>query len=195
MEQKNIRNSVLGSFFWKLCERFLSQGIAFITSMVLARIVAPEDYGDIAIVMVFTNLAAVFINSGFATALIQKKDARDLDFSTMFFCSLGCSALIYGLHFAGAPLVAAFYGNPDLVRILRIYGLQVPLGVYQSIQLAYISRHMLFRKVFVSSVINAVVSGTVGIGAAFAGFGVWALVLQSLTATITNTIVLSFLIP
>lgn len=195
MEQKNIRNSVLGSFFWKLCERFLSQGIAFITSMVLARIVAPEDYGDIAIVMVFTNLAAVFINSGFATALIQKKDARDLDFSTMFFCSLGCSALIYGLLFAGAPLVAAFYGNPDLVRILRIYGLQVPLGVYQSIQLAYISRHMLFRKVFVSSVINAVVSGTVGIGAAFAGFGVWALVLQSLTATITNTIVLSFLIP
>lgn len=195
MEQNNIRNSVLGSFFWKLCERFLSQGIAFVTSMVLARIVAPEDYGDIAIVMVFTNLAAVFINSGFGTALIQKKDARDLDFSTMFFCSLGCSALIYGLLFAAAPLVAAFYGNPELVRILRVYGLQVPLGVYQSIQLAYISRHMLFRKVFVSSVINAVVSGTVGIGAAIAGFGVWALVMQSLTATITNTVVLSFLIP
>lgn len=195
MEQNNIRNSVLGSFFWKLCERFLSQGIAFVTSMVLARIVAPEDYGDIAIVMVFTNLAAVFINSGFGTALIQKKDARDLDFSTMFFCSLGCSALIYGLLFAAAPLVAAFYGNPELVRILRVYGLQVPLGVYQSIQLAYISRHMLFRKVFVSSVINAVVSGTVGIGAAIAGFGVWALVMQSLAATITNTVVLSFLIP
>lgn len=195
MEQKNIRNTVLGSFFWKFGERFLSQGIAFLTSLVLARIVAPADYGVIAIVMVFTNLAAVFLNSGFGTALIQKKDADDRDFSTMFFCSLGCSLLIYLVLFFAAPFVAAFYKNPDLVLILRVYALQVPLSVYQSIQTAYISRHMLFRKVFIASAVNALVSGTVGIAAALSGFGVWALVVQSLTGTITNTIVLSFLIP
>ena len=195
MEQNNIRNSVLGSFFWKFGERFLSQGIAFITSLILARLLAPSDYGVIAIVTVFTNLSAVFINSGFATALIQKKDANDRDFSTMFFCSLGCSVLIYLILFLAAPLVANIYKNPDLTPILRVYALQVPLSVYQSIQTAYISRHMLFRKVFISSAINAVVSGVAGIGAALAGFGVWALVLQYLMGTITNSIVLTFLIP
>lgn len=195
MEQKNIRNSVLGSFFWKLCERFLSQGIAFITSLILARMLAPTDYGVIAIVAVFTNLAAVFINSGFGSALIQKKDADDRDFSTMFFCSQGCALLIYLVLFFCSPLVAAFYKNPELTLILRVYALQIPLGVYQSIQMAYISRHMLFRKVFVASAVNAVVSGTVGIGAAFAGFGVWALVIQYLMVTVTNSIVLTFLVP
>lgn len=195
MEQNNIRNSVLGSFFWKLCERFLSQGIAFVTSLILARMLAPEDYGVIGIVMVFTNLSAVFINSGFATALIQKKDADDRDFSTMFYCSLGCSVLIYAVLFFAAPYIADFYDNADLVTILRVYALQVPLSVYQSIQMAYISRHMLFRKVFISSAINAVISGTVGIGAAYAGLGVWALVIQYLLGTVTNSIVISFLIP
>lgn len=195
MEQKNIRNSVLGSFFWKFGERFLSQGIAFITSLILARMLAPEDYGTIAIVMVFTNLAAVFINSGFATALIQKKDADDRDFSTMFFCSQACSFLIYAVLFLAAPLVAAFYENPDLTLILRVYALQIPMSVYQSIQTAYISRHMLFRKVFISSGINALVSGAVGIGAAFCGLGVWALVLQYLVGVVINSVVLTFLIP
>lgn len=195
MEQHNIRNSVLGSFFWKFGERFFSQGIAFIISLILARLLSPDDYGIIAIVMVFTNLAAVFINSGFATALIQKKDADDLDFSTMFFCSLGCSILIYLFLFFAAPAVAAFYENPDLTLILRVYALQVPLSVYQSMQTAYISRHMLFRKIFIASAINAVVSGTAGICAAFSGFGVWALVLQYLMGTVTNSVAMSFLIP
>ena len=195
MEQNNIRNSVLGSFFWKLCERFLSQGIAFITSLILARMLEPTHYGVIAIVAVFTNLASVFINSGFATALIQKKDADDRDFSTMFFCSFGCSILIYLVLFFAAPLVAVIYNNPDLTLILRVYALQVPMSVYQSIQGAYISRHMLFRKVFIASAVNAVVSGTAGICAAFAGFGVWALVIQYLMGTVTNSIVLTFLIP
>ena len=108
MEQNNLRNSVLGGFFWKFCERFLSQGITFVTSVILARMLAPEDYGTIALITVFTNLATVFINSGFSTALIQKKDADDKDFSTMFFCSLACALLIYCILFLVAPLVADF---------------------------------------------------------------------------------------
>ena len=95
MEQNKLRNSVLGGFFWKFCERFLNQGVSFVTSLLLARLLMPEDYGTIALVSVFVNLAAVFINSGFATALIQKKDADDVDFSTMFYCSLICSIVIY----------------------------------------------------------------------------------------------------
>lgn len=195
MEQNSLRNSVLGGFFWKFCERFLNQGITFITSLVLARLLAPEDYGVVAIVMVFINLASVFINSGFSSALIQKKDAQDTDFNTMFFCSLACAVLLYLLLFLGAPLVAYIYKNPALKLILRVYALNIPMGVCQSIQLAYISRHMLFRKTFINSAINAVICGVVGIGLAYAGFGVWALISQGLVGTIVNTIVLFFLIP
>lgn len=195
MEQNNLRNSVLGGFFWKFCERFLSQGIAFVTSVILARMLVPEDYGTIGLLTVFINLAAVFINSGFSTALIQKKDADDLDFSTMFFCSLICACVIYLILFLAAPLIAAFYENPGLTIILRVFSLQIPLSAYQSIQNAYISRHMLFRKLVVSSMFNAVISGAAGIGAALAGMGVWALVIQYLVGTITNTVVLFFLIP
>lgn len=195
MEQNNLRNSVLGGFFWKFCERFLSQGITFVTSVILARMLVPEDYGTIALITVFTNLATVFINSGFSTALIQKKDADDRDFSTMFFCSLTCSVFIYFILFLAAPLVADFYENPELTVIFRVFSLQIPLGVYQSIQNAYISRHMLFRKVFISSIFNAVISGAAGIGFAFAGLGVWSLVIQYLVGTVTNSIVLTFLIP
>lgn len=195
MEQNSLRNSVLGGFFWKFCERFLNQGITFVTSLVLARLLSPEDYGVVAIVMVFINLAAVFINSGFSSALIQKKDAQDVDFSTMFFCSMACAAVLYVLLFLGAPLVAHIYDNPALKLILRVYALNIPLSVCQSIQSAYISRHMLFRKTFINSAINAVICGAVGIGLAMAGFGVWALVCQGLVGTVANTIVLLFLVP
>lgn len=195
MENNNLRNSVLGSFFWKFCERFLNQGITFITSLVLARILAPEDYGTIALVTVFINLAAVFINSGFATALVQKKDADETDFSTIFFCSLGCSVLIYAVLFFAAPLVAAFYSTPSLTVILRVFALSIPLSVFQSIQTAYISKHLLFQKVFVASAVTAVASGAVGIGMALAGCGVWALVFQNLAGTLTNTVVYLFLVP
>lgn len=195
MEQNSLRSSVLSGFFWKFCERFLNQGITFITSLVLARLLAPEDYGVVGIVMVFINLAAVFINNGFSSALVQKKDANDVDFSTMFLCSMACAAVLYLLLFLGAPLVAWIYKNPALKLILRVYALNIPLSVCQSIQLAYISRHMLFRKTFINSAINAVICGIVGIGLALAGFGVWALVLQGIVGTIANTIVLFFLIP
>lgn len=195
MEQKSLRSSVLGGFFWKFCERFLNQGITFIVSLILARLLAPEDYGVVAIVMVFIRLATVFINQGFSSALIQRKDAKDIDFTTMFYCSLACAAALYLILFLAAPLVAYFYKNPALKLILRIYALNIPMSVCQSIQLAYISRHMLFRKTFVNSAINAVICGAVGIGMALAGFGVWALVFQSLVGTVANTFVCFFLIP
>lgn len=195
MSDKNTRNSVLGGMFWKFSERLLTQGASFLVSLILARLLSPDDHGLIALVQVFLNLAAVFISCGFSTALIQKKDADDTDFSTIFYCSLICSFVIYGVLFAIAPLVADFYSEPSLTKLLRIFALQVPLSVYNSIQVAYISRHMLFRKTFVSSMINAVLSGAVGIGMAMAGWGVWALVGQSMMNTLTNTVILMVMIP
>ena len=195
MNENNTKKSVISGLFWKFGERLLTQGVAFGISIVLARILAPEDYGTIALVNVFISLAAVFISNGFATALIQKKDADATDFSTMFFCSLACSVLIYILLFLVAPWVAAFYDIPVLKNILRVYALQIPLGVYYSIQAAYVSRHMMFKMAFITSVIASVLSGTVGIAMALAGMGVWALVAQSIAETVINTLIRTRLIP
>lgn len=195
MKENSTRKSVLSGLFWKFGERLLTQGVAFVISVVLARILAPEDYGTIALVNVFISLASVFITSGFATALIQKKDADATDFSTIFFCSLGCSALIYVVLYFVAPFVAAFYDVPILTNVLRVYALQIPLSVYHSVQVAYVSRHMQFKKAFISSVITCVLSGAVGIAMALAGKGVWALVAQSMSATVINTIIMTRLIP
>ena len=193
--QENLRDSVVGNLIWKFAERVLTQGVSFVVSVVLARLLMPEDYGIIALVNVFINLAAVFVNTGFSTALIQKKDADSTDFSTMFFCSLACSVLIYAVLFLAAPFVASFYQTEEITAILRVFALLIPFGVYNSIQQAYVSRHMLFRRVFVSSAISAAVSGLVGIVMAVQGFGVWALVAQSLTAMLTNSFVLAVLLP
>lgn len=195
MENNNLRNSVLGGFFWKFCERFLNQAITFVTSLVLARILIPEDYGTVALVTVFITLSSVFLNHGFAAALIQKKDATDKDFSTMFFCSLGCTIAIYIVLYAVAPVVADFYQDPLLKPVLRVFAVAIPLSTCQSIQQAYVSRHLLFRKTVLASVVSSVVCGVVGIGMAMAGFGVWALVFQNIASVIANTVVYLFTIP
>lgn len=189
------RNSIMGGLAWKLGERFLSQGVMFLVSIVLARLVLPEEYGIVSLVLVFVNLSSVFVVSGFGSGLIQKKDADETDFSTMFFCSVVCSLLIYLVIFLCAPFVASFYRQPVLTVVLRVFALQVPLGTYNVIQNAYVSRHMLFHKLFASTIISTVVSGGIGIGIAVAGGGGWALVAQSLSAMLTNTLVLAFMLP
>lgn len=195
MEKKLQGNSISGGFIWKFGERLISQGVSFLVSLALARILSPDDYGIISLVLVFINLANVFITSGFATALIQKKDADDTDFSTMFYCSMVCSLVIYFIVFFSAPFVAKFYNNAILSAVLRVYALQVPLSVYNSIQTAFVSRNMLFQKSFLSSFISAVLSGAIGIGMAYANFGVWSLVAQSISLTLFNTVVLCFILP
>ena len=195
MKKSQQRTSVVGGVIWKFAERILNQGVSFLVSLVLARLLTPEYYGTIALVLVFINLADVFVNSGFATSLIQKKDADDTDFSTMFYCSLVCSVAIYGVFFFTAPFIASFYKNPALTLIVRIFALRVPLSVYFAIQSAWASRNMQFRVFFFSGLIAQIISGALGIGMAFAGCGVWALIAQYFAGTIVNTFVLCFMIP
>lgn len=190
MKNGSLRKTILSGMFWKISERFLAQGISFIISIVLARLLMPEEYGKISIVLVFISIADVFISSGFSSALIQKKDADDVDFSTIFYCSFITSVLLYVCIFFCAPLIADFYHEMDLVMLLRIYALILPVGVYGTIQHAYISRHMQFKKFFFSTLFGTLISGMVGIFLAYNGFGVWSLVVQSFTNTIVDTLAL-----
>lgn len=177
---------------WKLLERFGVQGAQFILQIFLARILAPEHYGVLTLMLVFTTLANVFVQSGFNTALVQNKDVTDEDYSSVLWVSLGIAAVLYGIIFAAAPLIAVFYEAPEIVAPLRVLALMLLPGALNSVQLAKISRDMRFNMVFISSISATVVSGVAGIVVAAMGGGLWALVVQSLLNVTVSCVVMRF---
>lgn len=191
IDKNDEAGSFFSGFFWKFSEQIMSQLVTFIISIVLARLLSPNDYGLVAIINVFIILANVFVTSGLSTSLIQKKDASHVDFSTIFYANLLFSFIVYFVMFLLAPFIAKFYNNMSLSLLVRVFALTLPISAYNSIQLAYVARHMLFRKIFVSTSIAAVLSGILGIVAAWKGAGVWALIIQNLSNTIFATVLLS----
>ena len=192
MSKKSIKTKVLSSLFWKFMERSGTQGIQFIVQIVLARLLMPEQFGTIAIVMVFISLARVFVQSGFNTALIQKKDADDVDFSSVFYLSLALAGILYLIIFLSAPYIANFYNDDILIPVLRVLSLTLFAGAFNSIQNAFVSRNLLFKKLFKSSLGAILISGVLGIIAAYQGLGIWALVIQQLVNQISITIIMWF---
>lgn len=193
-EEKSLTLTVISGLFWKFSERILAQVISFIVSIVLARILAPDDYGAVAIVMIFISFADVLATSGFSSSLIQKKNADELDFNSVFYCSLVLSVVLYFVMFMVAPLIADFYGIEKLTLVIRVFSLRIPLAAFNSIQHAYVSRHMIFKKFFFSTLIGTLISAGVGIALALKGFGVWALIAQYMTNSIIDSIVLALTI-
>ncbi len=190
----NLGESVFSGFFWKFAERILAQLISFVVSIVIARILVPDDYGLVAMGMVFINIANVIVSNGFSAALIQKKDADETDFSTLFYCSLIISMPLYLVLYLFAPVVADFYNNDQLVQLIRVFGLILPISSYKSIQQAYVSKKLDFKKFFFSTLSGTIASAFVGILLALYGFGAWALVAQYFTNSIIDSIVLTFTI-
>ena len=189
---KKQKNDIVSNLFWKFGERILAQGISFLVSLVLARLLLPSEYGTVALVLVFINLANVFVSNGLGEALIQKKNANDADFSTMFFCSLGLSVVLYVIMFFAAPLIANYYQDVTLVSVLRVLALRLPLAAINTIQHAYVAKHMQFKKFFFSTLGGTLASAIVGISMAYHGFGIWALVGQYLSNCFIDTVVLFF---
>lgn len=186
----NSTKQIASGMFWKMMERICAQGVSFVVSLILARMLAPDDYGVIAMILVFINLANVFVSNGFSAALIQKKDADELDFSTMFYCSVIISIFMYLILYCGAPIIASFYDEPSLVWLLRVLGFKLIINAANSIQHAYISRKMQFKKFFFSTSIGTAVSAVVGIVMAICGAGAWALVAQYLVNSVISMLVL-----
>ena len=184
--------TVISSMIWKLMERISSQLVSFIVSIILARILMPEDYGIIAITFVFINLANVIIDGGLNTALIQKKNSDRIDFSTIFWVSMLLACALYVCLYFCAPLIASIYGKDRVSPSLRILGLSIFFISFNSIQRAYVSRHMLFRKLFYANSFAIFVSGIIGIVMAYGGYGIWALVGQALSSSILCCIIMWF---
>lgn len=182
--------AVIKNFIWRFAERCGAQLVTFVVSIVLARILVPEDYGTIALVTVFTTILQVFVDSGLGTALIQKKDADDLDFSSVFYFNFIVCLILYAGMFIAAPSIARFYGDVSLIAIVRVISLTIVISGVKGIQQAYVSRHMLFKRFFFSTIGGTVFSAFLGIAMAYAGYGVWALVVQQLSNTAIDTLIL-----
>lgn len=194
MEEIYSKGNVIKSFFWKLLERFSVQGLSLCITLVLARILSPSDYGTVAIITVFVNLANVIIDGGLNTALIQKKDTDSLDYSTIFFSSILLSIVLYALLYVTSSWIAEFYDIPELVDMIRILGVILVFEAVNSIQRAYVSKMMLFRKLFYSSFFALLVSGSLGIYMALNDYGVWALISQQMTCVLVTIIIMWFTI-
>ena len=191
----NLGNKVAANLSWKFAERMCAQIVSFVVTTVLARILLPEDYGTIAMVNVFITFADLFVTSGLGTSLIQKKNADETDFSSMFYFGVVYSGLVYLILFFLAPMIARFYSDELLSVVIRVMGLRLPIACVNSIQHAYVSKHLIFKKFFFSTLFGTMLSAVVGIVMALNGYGVWALVAQYMTNSIVDTVVLFITVP
>lgn len=190
MESKG--NSIISNVIWKFAERILAQVVSLIVSIVLARILLPEDYGAIAMVTVFITIANVFVTEGIPNSLIQKKNTDELDYSSVFVFNLGLSIVLYLIIYISAPVISQFYDMDILTSVIRVMGLNIIVAAFNSVQHAYVSKNMMFKKYFWSTLFGTLISGVVGIIMAYKGVGIWALVAQYMINSTVDTIVLFF---
>ena len=190
MKNKSENNSTIANFIWRFTERTAAQLVTFVVSIILARILSPEYYGTIALVTVFTTILQVFVDSGLGTALIQKKDADDLDFSSVFFFNMFMCVVLYIVMYIASPYIAAFYNDKGLTPIIRFISLTIIISGVKGIQQAYVSRNMLFKRFFFSTIGGTIASAIIGIILAYRGYGVWALAIQQVSNTAIDTLIL-----
>ena len=182
--------TVTKNFLWRLAERIGAQGVKLLVELLLARILMPEQYGIIALVTVFITVFNVFVDSGLGNALIQKKDADELDFSSVFWFNLVLCILLYGVLYLAAPLIALLYKKEELCILLRVLGLQIVISGVKNVYQAYVARNMQFRKFFFATLGGTIGAAVIGITMAYRGMGVWALVAQQLFNVLTDTVIL-----
>ncbi len=179
MNNKN-KSEITTSLFWKILENGGSQGVQFVVSVLLARLLSPAEYGIVAIVLIFTTIANVLVQNGFSSALIQKQNADDLDFSSVLIFNVFLSILIYILLFFISPIIAEIYNRPELINILRVMGIIIIPGSIISVQNSYVARNMKFKMLFIATFLASIISGGISVFMAINGMKVWSLAFQQI---------------
>ena len=187
---KNTKQSVFSNLSWRFGERVFASLVGFVVSIILARILGPEAYGTIALITVFTTILQVFVDSGLGNALIQKKDADDIDFSTVFYTNIVFCLILYLLMFLCAPLIAKFYNKLELIPLIRVLSLTIVISGVKNVQQAYVSKNLIFKKFFFATLVGTIGAAILGIWMALNGYGVWSLVAQQLFNLTVDTIML-----
>ena len=190
MSKDRINNKIAKNFLWSFAEKFGAQFVSLIVSFVLAKVLGPKAFGTVALIMVFINILQVLVDAGFGTALIQKKETDETDFSTVFFFNLIFCIIFYFLVYAFAPTIAYFFEDNTLIKYIRVLALSIIIYGFKNIQYSYVSKHLMFRKFFFSTIGGTIFSAIVGIYMAYHGFGIWSIIAQYLTNACIDTIVL-----
>ncbi len=175
-----MKDKAIRGVLWSAMERFSVQGCQFILGLIIARFVMPEDFGLIAMISIFTFIAQAFVDSGFGNALIQKRNRTAIDYSTVFYFNIAISLLLYLILFVTAPFIGDFYHQPLLSEVIRWTGLNVILSAFSIVQCSKLTIELKFKLLAKASLSAVVISGIVGVAMAYKGYGVWALVTQTL---------------
>ena len=180
MAEQSLKDKTVKGTFWSAADAFLGQGVSFVVGLILARLLSPSEYGLIGLVTIFTSILLGFVDSGFSNSLIRKKDVSEEDFCTLFYFNLAVSIFMYGILFIGAPWIARFFEQPQLVKLVRVMGLFIIIQAFSIVQNTNLTRRIDFKTKTKASLISALTSGVIGIIMAYAGMGVWSLVAQHL---------------
>ena len=185
---ENVRKKFFSGIAWTFIQNVVVRALGLIVTIILARLLLPEDYGLIGMLSIFIAISDVFIQSGFGQALIQKSDCSDEDFSTAFYFNVAVSVLIYVILFFSAPYIADFYHEPKLIIITRVLSLNFVFGSFNVVQQSKLKKSLNFKPLAIITLICTFISGVIGIGMAYCGYGVWALVGQTLSATFLRVV-------
>lgn len=185
--------SSVAALFWSSADKVITNGVALIISIILARLVEPSEYGIIATASIFTVILVLFVEPGMTSALIQKKDTDDLDYSTILSVNLVMGTVLYALLFTLSGVIANWFEIPVLSTVLKVLGLQILIGGYNSVQIAYVQRNMMFKRYFICSIVSAAVGGGIALALAYNDFGVWALVAYSMVRIAVNMVMVTLL--
>lgn len=191
MKENNVKQKAFSGIMWKLLERISAKFVSLAVTIVLARLLKPEDYSVVAIVSIFFVFCDVFISGGFNSALIQKKDADIIDYSSVLFVSLFISIVLYMLMFLSAPFIASVYKKEILVPVIRVMSVTLIVYAYKGVLCAKVSSELKFKNFFMSTIIGTIISAVIGILMALTGFGLWALVAQQMSNGIIDSLVLT----
>lgn len=176
----SVKQQAINGLIWNAIERFSTQGIQFVLTIIIARILSPDDYGLVAMLSIFMAIAQTLVDSGLSNALIQKNERTETDYCTAFYFNIIASAFIYLILYLSAPLIANFYNQPELVKVARVYGLFVITNSFCVVQVSRFTIALDFKKIAFSSLFSVVIGGSVGVWMAYQDYKVWALVLQAL---------------
>ena len=190
MPVESLKDKTVKGIGWSAIDNVAGYAVTFVVGIILARLLSPEDYGLLGLIGIFTVICSSFINAGFVSALIRKKDATDDDYNTVFIFNLVISTLLYVILFLCAPLIADFFERQELIALTRVSSLGMVIGALAMVQRTRLTKRIDFKTQTIITIISAVVRSIVGIAMAFYGYGVWALVAQELTGTAMTTILL-----
>ena len=186
----SLKSKTINGVVWSGVERFSVQSIQFIVQIILARLLTPDDYGVVAMLVIFLAIFQVFIDSGFSSALVQKHDRSEVDYSTVFFFNISISIVLFLMFFFTAPLIAKFYETPVLTSVARVVSLNLIISALAVVPRAKFMVRIDFKTQAKASLVAVIISGAIGIWMAYAGYGVWALVFQSLSSNGISTVLL-----